>query len=233
MTEPLAFTLRPTTISQIIGQNHLINDQNGIISKMIKNNFVSSLIFYGEPGTGKSSMAQALANDLKLEYIIFNAEIDKKTKLEKIIESASLNSNLILIVEEIHRMNKDRQDILLQYLENGHLIMFACTTENPYFVINPAIRSRANIIKLERITALQMATGLQKIIINKKLPLTIKTEALMLICQLSSGDLRIAINTLELCLKLYPEKEINNTIVNNFFPLLIWLISKMQMNIIT
>lgn len=162
MTEPLAFTLRPTTISQIIGQNHLINDQNGIISKMIKNNFVSSLIFYGEPGTGKSSMAQALANDLKLEYIIFNAEIDKKTKLEKIIESASLNSNLILIVEEIHRMNKDRQDILLQYLENGHLIMFACTTENPYFVINPAIRSRANIIKLERITALQMATGLQK-----------------------------------------------------------------------
>ncbi|MFB0638260.1 replication-associated recombination protein A [Candidatus Phytoplasma solani] len=218
MTEPLAFTLRPTTINQIIGQNHLINDQNGIISKMIKNNFVSSLIFYGEPGTGKSSMAQALANDLKLEYIIFNAEIDKKTKLEKIIESASLNSNLILIVEEIHRMNKDRQDILLQYLENGHLIMFACTTENPYFVINPAIRSRANIIKLERITALQMATGLQKIIINKKLPLTIKTEALMLICQLSSGDLRIAINTLELCLKLYPEKEINNTIVNNFFP---------------
>lgn len=218
MFEPLAFVLRPTTITDIIGQSHLINDHNGVISRMLKYNYASSLIFYGDPGVGKSSIARALANDLQLEYAIFNAEIDKKQDLEKIIKQAANFERFIIIVEEVHRMNKDRQDILLQYLENGHLIMFACTTENPYFVINPALRSRANIIKLERITVDEMLTGLQKIITKKKLPLAITNDALLLICQLASGDLRIAINILELCLNLYPTEEITTTIINNIAP---------------
>lgn len=213
LKKPLAFALRPLTITDIIGQSHLINDQNGIISRMLKNNYASSLIFYGVPGIGKSSLAQALANDLQIEYDIFNATIDKKSKLEQIIQKALNLKKFILIVEEIHRMNKDRQDILLQYLENGHLIMFACTTENPYFVINPSVRSRANIIKLERITIEEMLKGLNKLIINKKLPLNILKDSLLLICQFSNGDLRIAINMLELCLHLYPKEQITTKII--------------------
>ncbi|WP_425378949.1 replication-associated recombination protein A [Spiroplasma endosymbiont of Polydrusus pterygomalis] len=218
MAEPLAFVLRPTTIADIIGQSHIINDHNGVISRMLKYNFASSLIFSGDPGVGKSIIARALANDLQIDYAIFNAEIDKKQDLENIINQAGAIERFIIIIEEVHRMNKDRQDILLQYLENGHLIMFACTTENPYFVINPVLRSRANIIKLERITPEEMLTGLKKLITNKKLPLTITTDALTLICQLASGDLRIAINILELCLNLYPTEEITPVIVKNIAP---------------
>ena len=218
MQQPLAFLLRPTAITDIIGQSHIINDQNGLISRMLKYNYASSLIFYGDPGVGKSSIARALANDLQLEYAVFNAEIDKKQDLENIIKKAQNVDRFIIIVEEVHRMNKDRQDILLQYLENGHLIMFACTTENPYFVINPALRSRANIIKLERITTDEMLIGLKKLIATKKLALTITTEALELICQLASGDLRIAINILELCLNLYPKEEITTAIITSIAP---------------
>lgn len=90
-----------------------INDHNGVISRMLKYNYASSLIFYGDPGVGKSSIARALANDLQLEYAIFNAEIDKKQDLEKIIKQAANFERFIIIVEEVHRMNKDRQDILL------------------------------------------------------------------------------------------------------------------------
>ncbi|UZQ29288.1 MAG: hypothetical protein OHM57_08220 [Spiroplasma phoeniceum] len=141
-----------------------------------------------------------------------------KKDLEKIIKQAANFERFIIIVEEVHRMNKDRQDILLQYLENGHLIMLACTTENPYFVINPALRSRANIIKLERTTVDEMLTGLQKIITKQKLPLAITNDALLLICHLASGDLWIAINILELCLNLYPTEEITTIIINNIAP---------------
>ncbi|WP_374696769.1 replication-associated recombination protein A [Spiroplasma endosymbiont of Polydrusus formosus] len=215
MAELLTFVLRPTTIADIIGQSHIINDHNGIISRMLKYNYTNSLIFYGDPGVGKSSIARALANDLQINYAIFNSEIDKKQDLENIIKQARTVERFIIIVEEVHRMNKNRQDILLQYLENGRLIMFACTTENPYFVINPALRSRANIIKLERITPKEMFAGLEKLITNKKLSLTITTDALTLICQLACGDLRIAINILELCLNLYPTEEITPVIIKN------------------
>ncbi|WP_334331099.1 replication-associated recombination protein A [Candidatus Phytoplasma prunorum] len=215
MQQPLSFLLRPKTIGDIIGQSHIINNKNGIISRMIKYKYASSLIFYGESGVGKSSIARALANDLKLEHVVFNAEIDRKQDLENIIKKAKNIDRFIIIIEEVHRMNKDRQDILLKYLENGHLIMFACTTENPYFVINPAVRSRANIIKLNRITENEMLIGLKKLIYTKQISLTITTESLKLICQLASGDLRIAINILELCLNLYPKENITSEIITS------------------
>ncbi len=158
MQQPLAFLLRPTTIAEIIGQSHIINDQNGLISRMLKYNYASSLIFYGDPGVGKSSIDRALANDLQLEYAVFNAEIDKKQDLENIIKKAQNVERFIIIVEEVHRMNKDRQDILLQYLENGHLIMFACTTENPYFVM-----------KLKNHTANEVVEKFKDIVISNNL----------------------------------------------------------------
>lgn len=169
------------------------------------------------PGVGKSSISRALANDLHLNYAIFNAEIDKKQDLEHIIKQAENVDKFIIIIEEVQCMNKNRQNILLRYLENGNLIMFACTTENPYFVVNPSLRSRSNVIKLEQISPVEMLIGLQKLIVNKKLSLTINDVALKLVCQLASGDLRIAINILELCLNLYPKEEITSEIINNIF----------------
>jgi putative ATPase len=219
-TKPLAFLLRPKTIKDIIGQEHIINNQSGLISRMVKNGYASSLIFYGAPGIGKTSIALALANDLKIKYSVFNAEIDKKSDLEKIINLAKKEPRFIIIVEEIHRMNKDRQDILLKYLENGDLIMFACTTENPFFLINPSVRSRANIIKLNYITETEMAKGLQRIIDNSEyeLKLQITEKAIKQIALISAGDLRIAINILELCINLYPNEKIDQEIIQLIAP---------------
>ncbi|AHF61180.1 hypothetical protein P344_04645 [Spiroplasma mirum ATCC 29335] len=219
MQQPLSFLWRPQSLQDVIGQEHLINDQNGILSRMIKNNFVSSLIFYGNPGIGKTSIALALANDLKIEHSIFNAAIDKKSDLEKIIKKAENYDRYILVLEEIHRMNRDRQDILLQYLEHGNLIMFACTIENPFFVINPAIRSRSNIIELKPISAAEMFSGLKRSLQKSKdIKLNITDEALSYICNLASGDLRVAINILELAIHLYPQELVNLDIVKAISP---------------
>ncbi|AGM24964.1 replication-associated recombination protein A [Spiroplasma chrysopicola] len=219
MQQPLAYLLKPTTIEDIIGQEHLLHE-NGLIRRMVAKNYVSSLIFYGEPGIGKSSLALALANDLKIPYAFFNAEIDKKQDLEKILTTASKNDRFIVILEEIHRMNRDKQDILLKYLEQGNILMFACTTENPFFVINPAIRSRANIIKLERISAQEMADGLQRLITKHPLlqNLKIGSDSINIIAKATSGDLRLALNILELCLNLYDGIEITPKILKNIIP---------------
>ena len=152
-SQPLAFKLRPKTICEMIGQRHLLN-KNGVIFNMVKSMQPVNYIFYGYPGVGKSTMAIALCNDMKLPYQIFNAATDKKEKLVEIINLAKkINSNYVIIIEEIHRLNRDKQDILLPHLENGNIIIFACTTENPFFTINPAIRSRCNIARLNLITA--------------------------------------------------------------------------------
>lgn len=220
MEKPLAFLWRPESINEIIGQEHLLNNKNGIIFRMLKYNFITSLIFYGPPGIGKTSLALVLAKDLNVNYAIFNCALDKKSDLENIINNAKKYDKYIIILEEMHRMNRDRQDILLQSLENRSLIMFACTTENPYYIINPAIRSRATLVALEKIDEKQMFDGLKKVI-NIKEPLLnerIKDDALKLICNLSSGDLRIAINILELIINLYPKEVINIDLINTIAP---------------
>ncbi len=219
MKKSLAFVLRPQTIENVIGQKHLINDNQGIISRMIKYNFATSLIFYGKPGIGKTSIALALANDLKLTYTIFNASLDKKSDLEKILDQVNNHQQSIIIVEEIHRMNKDRQDILLQAIEQGYLIMFACTTENPFFVINPALRSRSQIITLEPINHDEMYIGLKNIIKRAKLNINIEQNTLKSISKIANGDLRIALNIIELAINLYPNDKITDKIIENLAPL--------------
>ena len=149
--QPLAYTLRPTSIKDCIGQQHLIGP-NCLLTKMVEKKQPINLIFYGYPGIGKTTLATALCLDMHLPHQSFNAAIDKKEQLIKIIQLAKLSATpYIIIVEEIHRLNKDKQDILLPYLENGMITMFACTTENPYFTINPAIRSRCIIARLNLI----------------------------------------------------------------------------------
>ncbi|MCL8210221.1 replication-associated recombination protein A [Spiroplasma attinicola] len=219
MLEPLATILRPKTLNDIIGQTDLVNSKNGIIFKIIAKKFLPSMILYGPPGTGKTSLAQVIAQDLKIPFTIFNAATDKKQELEKIFTLAKKEKKYLLIIEEIHRMNRDRQDLLLQYLEQGTFTLIACTSENPYFVVNPALRSRCLMIELKRINDQEMFDGLKKVITeNKIFKIKITDEALKMICQLASGDLRVAINILELTNNLYPKTEITVELINKLVP---------------
>lgn len=184
---------------------------------MVDQQFATSLIFYGPPGTGKTSFALALAQDLNLDYNLFNASYDKKEKLSQIIAQAQTKKQ-ILVIDEIHRMNKDKQDLLLEHMENGNLIVFFTTTENPFFVINPAIRSRATIVKVEPIQSEEMFHFLKKLITEQKIQLDISDEALNYLCQVAAGDLRSAINYLELFLNLYADQKIDLTFVSQIIP---------------
>lgn len=142
--EPLAYALRPKTIDEVVGQKHLIGP-NGVIRRLIKANKIPSLILFGDPGIGKTTIAKAIVNSLDVKYDTFNASSDNKEKLKKLIEK---DNNQILIIDEIHRMKKDIQDYLLPFVESGQITMIGMTTINPYRAVNPAIRSRANIYKL-------------------------------------------------------------------------------------
>lgn len=219
MLQPLATILRPQTLSDVIGQTNLVNSKDGVIFKIIEKKFLPSLILHGLPGTGKTSLAQVIAQELKYPFALFNAAIDKKQDLEKIITLAKKEKNFLLIIEEIHRMNRDRQDLLLQYIEQGTFTLIACTSENPYFVVNPALRSRCLMIELKPISNQEMFIGLKKVIKeNKIFKLNISDEALKMICDLTSGDLRIAINILELTNNLYPKKKIDVKLISNIVP---------------
>ena len=146
--ELLANDIRPIKLNDIYGQNHLIGEGK-ILTNLVKNKKLFSMIFYGNPGCGKTSIANALVNELNMPYRMLNAVMNKKTDFDIVIEEAKMNGQMILIIDEIHRMNKDKQDILLPYLENGKIIMIGLTTSNPYHSINPAIRSRCQIFEVK------------------------------------------------------------------------------------
>ena len=137
----LADELRPSKLSDVVGQDHLIG-KDKILTNLVKNKKLFSMIFYGKPGIGKTSIAYALSNELGLRTKFLNATINKKEDFDMAIEEAKFYGDIILVVDEIHRMNKDKQDILLPYIEKGTIILIGLTTSNPYHKINPAIRSR-------------------------------------------------------------------------------------------
>lgn len=213
MKKLLSNILRPKSINQVIGQTHLLN-KDSLIIQMVKNKTLYSLIFYGYPGIGKSSMSYALVNDLGVPYQVFNASIDKKEKLIQIIETAKTSKGwYVVILEEIHRLNKDKQDILLPYLENGTIYMFASTTENPYFVINPAIRSRCQILELQPVSVDETFNGLKKTFKRYKLDITLPDEILKKICIQTNGDVRSAINIIDVLNFLYKDKKITDKLL--------------------
>lgn len=142
--EPLAYRIRPTKFDDIIGQDHLIGD-NGVITHMLRKNRLMSMILYGNPGTGKTTIATIVAKECNKNVQNFNASVDNKAKLKEIVAQ----ENVLLILDEIHRMKKDIQDFLLPHLESGHIIMIGITTVSPYHSVNPAIRSRCHIFKLK------------------------------------------------------------------------------------
>ncbi len=209
--------LKPNNIDEIIGQSHLLNN-NGIIKKMIEKNKLFSCIFYGPPGTGKTSLAISICNTLNVNYSLFNPTINKKSDLDQLLSKNLSDDNyFVIIIDEFHRLNKDKQDILLSYLEKGNLIIFGTTTENPFFVVNPAIRSRCQIIQLKQLNKNEILDGLIKI--SNKINMKISQEILGMISINTDGDLRKAINTLDVINSLYKDVEITKEILNEISPL--------------
>ena len=148
MPDNLALRMRPRTISEVIGQKHLVGEGK-IIRRMVEANMLSSMILYGPPGIGKTSIASAIAGTTKFAFRTFNATVDSKKRLQEIAEEAKFSGGLVLLLDEIHRLDKAKQDFLLPLLENGNIIMIGATTENPFFSVTPAIRSRVQIFELE------------------------------------------------------------------------------------
>ena len=211
--KPLADSIRPTTINEVAGQKHLLSEDS-IITKMIENEKVYSLIFYGPPGIGKTTMALAICNDLNIPHAIFECGIDSKNKLMQLLETAKHSENYVIICEEIHRLNRDKQDILLPYIEKGIVNVFCCTTENPYFVVNPAIRSRCQILGLKPLTSSDMFDYLKKLIKAKRIKLNISDDLLMRITSSTNGDFRSTINLIDLLVNLYPNQKITSQILS-------------------
>ena len=196
LMELLADSLRPTKLSDVIGQQHLVGE-NKVLFNLVKNKKLFSMILFGNPGIGKTSIACALVNELGIKYRMLNAVINKKSDFDVVIEEAKMYGELVLIVDEIHRMNKDKQDILLPYIENGRIILIGLTTSNPYYKINPAIRSRCQIFELHSLTQEDVIEGINKAC-TKLENIRIDDDAVKLIAKLSSGDFRSALNLLEM-----------------------------------
>src|SRR5690625_933664 len=150
--------MRPTTIEEVMGQQHLVGEGK-IIWRMVQAKRLSSMILYGPPGIGKTSIASAIAGSTKYAFRMLNAATNKKKDLQIVAEEAKLSGSVVLLLDEIHRLDKPKQDFLLPHLESGGIMLIGATTENPYISIHPAIRSRAQIFELVPLSTEDIRVG--------------------------------------------------------------------------
>lgn len=206
--EPLASKLRPKDFDFVVGQDHLVG-LDGPLRKFIEKQKFFSIILYGKPGTGKTTIANILANKSNLEHFSFNASIDNKALLKRIADRTMYN-DVLLIVDEIHRMNKDIQDFFLPYLENGKIKIIGLTTENPYRAVNEAIRSRCHLYEVKSLKTKDIEKGLLNIYNSLDFPFDgkIYNDVFTYISSISGNDLRVAINMLELIITFAKEEEL-------------------------
>ena len=193
---PLAEKMRPQKFSDLVGQEEILN----FLEKIVGGNYFPSIIFFGAPGTGKTSLAKIISNEISSNFVKINAALSGVSELRKIVQKAEderkNNIKTILFIDEIHRFNKSQQDFLLPYVEDGRIILIGATTENPFFEINSALLSRVKIIRLEKLKIddikkiLQRAINLEKIV-------DVEERALEIISDFADGDARIALNLLE------------------------------------
>ena len=197
-------------MDDILGQEHL-SGKNGILRKCIENDTIFSCIFYGPPGVGKTSTARVIANQLKKPYRRFTAVTGNKKDLDAIFFEAKMSGSLILICDEVHRLNKDKQDLLLPHIEDGSIILIGATTANPYHSINPAIRSRCHLFEFKPLTDQDIEKGILNALKSGKGlkdEYTVEPEAIKRICDLSNGDIRFALNLLEIASILCKDQHI-------------------------
>lgn len=211
--ELLANKIRPTKLDEIIGQKHLIGE-NKIISNLINNKKMFSIILYGKPGIGKTTIANVIVNELNKPYRFLNATTSKVTDFNIVIEEAKMIGEMIVVIDEIHRMNKDKQDLLLPYIESGLIILIGLTTSNPYHKINPAIRSRCQIFELHELDNEDIIKGLKRAI-NYLEDIKINDNSLKLIANLSGGDFRAALNLLETSYYSTKDKNVTEEVIKS------------------
>ncbi len=205
----LANEIRPESLKDVVGQKHLMPLLENVISKKI----MTSFLFYGKPGIGKTTLASILAKEMNRPYGIFNASKDSKANLVDLISSKD-----IIIIDEIHRLNKDKQDILLSYMEHSEIIIYGTTTENPYFIVNPAVRSRMQILELNPLETSDVISGLKHMVTKHKLDINFDEKTLEMIALSSSGDFRTALNTIDLISQIYPGEKVTEDMLEKVSP---------------
>lgn len=209
--EPLANIIRPKKLSDVIGQEHLVGEGK-ILTNLVKNKKLFSMILYGPPGVGKTSIANAITEELGVKHRFLNATFNNKKDFEIVFEETKIYGNIVLVVDEIQRLNKDKQDLLLPMLENGLITLIGLTTSNPYHKINPAIRSRCQIFELMPLKKEDISKGLLKA--SKSLSnIKVDKYALDLIAAMSNGDFRFAINLLEVAYYSSSDKKITTSLI--------------------
>ncbi|MCI6653902.1 MAG: AAA family ATPase [Clostridium sp.] len=204
---PLASRLRPKTLDEVVGQQHIIG-KGKLLYRAIKADKLGSIIFYGPPGTGKTTLAKVIANTTSAEFLQINATSAGKKDMEEVIEKAKNNAGMygkktILFVDEIHRFNKGQQDYLLPFVEDGTIILIGATTENPYFEVNGALISRSRIFELKSLQTKDIKELILRAVNDKERGMgsynaKIDDDALEFLADMANGDARAALNAIEL-----------------------------------